>query len=371
MRPQSGQGKGLSLRCVLRWCLRRSEERAKAFSQSAQPLGPLTRVGADVLAVVRGPGVVSGAEGARVGLLARVQAAVLLQRALVQVGFAAELAGVGLGPAVCLPVAQQVAGLLEGLPALQTLVGMLLQGGPLRTPWPNGLCAGESRCSPGDMAGAAVSRCLPRVAPQGHCGVLGATGPGGPAVHLGRVLLAQGFPASGLATQGMKADQQLQLSGHTVSIDEGEGFVEDLTFLAQQVHRHILPWVVPWTAVVVLLGFLLISIAVTLLPRWCTLAPTLLSSRLPQGYSWSRRSGYFGLAMLLTCVRHGRLSGSSTSGAIAVGDLDFGAGGDDRREEQKATRQLFLNVAGFVFGHIDLCLDLMSFFLLLMATMLI
>lgn len=96
-----------------------------------------------------------------------------------------------------LPVAQQVAGLLEGPPALWALVGMLLQGGPLRIPWPDGLCAGKSRCSLGGMAGVAISRCLPRVAAQGHCGVLCATGPGGPAIHL---VLAQGFPAAGLTT---------------------------------------------------------------------------------------------------------------------------------------------------------------------------
>lgn len=64
-------------------------------------------------------------------------------------------------------------------------------------------------------------------------------------------------------------------------------------------------------------------------------------------------------------------SKSHTPRAIAVGDLDFGAERNNRHEEQKAPRQLFLNVADFVFSHIDLCLYLMSFSFFLMATMLI
>lgn len=211
-----------------------------------------------------------------------------------------------LGSAVCFPVAQQVAGLLEGLPALWVPAGTLLQGGPLQTPWPDGLCAGESPHSPSDIAGAAVSGLLSRVAPQGHCNFLSTTGPSGPAIHPGWVLLAQWFPVAGLATQGVKGHHQLQFPGHTVSIDEGEGFVEDLTFLAQRVPRHILPWGIPWTAVVALLGFLLISVAITLLSRQCTLDP-LPSSRLPRGCSWFRHSQHFGLAMLHTCIRHGCL----------------------------------------------------------------
>lgn len=304
------------------------------------------------------------------GLLTRVQAVVLLQRALVRVGLAAELVGVGLGPAVHLLVAQQVAGLLEGLPALQALVRMLLQGGRLQTPWPNGLCAGESWCLPGDVAGVTISGHLPRFSAQGHCSVLGATGPGGPAVHLGWVLLAQGFPGAGLATQGMEAYQQLLLPGYTVSVDEGEGFVEDLTFLAQQVHRHVLPWSIPWTTVLALLCFLLISVAITLLSRQCTSDPLPLLQAatgvlLVQAFRALWACHGLRLCQMWTPLR------LSTCRAVAVGDLDFGAGGDDRREEQKATRQLFLNVAGFVFSHIDLCLDLMSFFLLLVATVLI
>lgn len=97
--------------------------------------------------------------------------------------------------------------------------------------------------------------------------------PQGPVVHLGWVLLAQGFPRAGLATQGMEAYQQLLLPGYTVSVDEGEGFVEDLTFLAQQVHRHVLPWSLPWTTVLALLCFLHISVAITLLSRQCTSDP--------------------------------------------------------------------------------------------------
>lgn len=115
---------------------------------------------------------------------------------------------------MCFPGAQQVAGLLEGLPVLLALVGMLLQGGPLWTPWPDGLCTGKSRCSLSDIAGAAISGLLPGVALQGHCGVLSATGPGGPAIRPRWVLLVQGFLVSGLTTQGTKAHQQLQLPGH-------------------------------------------------------------------------------------------------------------------------------------------------------------
>lgn len=136
-----------------------------------EAVGPLARVGADVLVVVRGPGVGfwhrRGTRGAA--------------RPCAGSGAAAACPGASrLGPAVHLPVAQQVAGLLEGLPALQALVRMLLQGGRLQTPRPNGLCAGESWCLPGDMAGVTISGHLPRFAAQGHCSVLGATGPGCP-----------------------------------------------------------------------------------------------------------------------------------------------------------------------------------------------
>lgn len=60
-----------------------------------------------------------------------------------------------------------------------------------------------------------------------HRSVLNATEPDDPSIHPGWMLQAQG-----LTTQGMKAHLQLQLPGHTICADKGEGFVEDLTFLA-------------------------------------------------------------------------------------------------------------------------------------------
>lgn len=62
------------------------------------------------------PGVGLGIDGSLAGPLARVQAVLLLPRALVRVGFAAELAGAGLGPAVHLTGAQPAAGPLGGPP---------------------------------------------------------------------------------------------------------------------------------------------------------------------------------------------------------------------------------------------------------------
>jgi hypothetical protein len=76
----------------------------------------LTSVGADVLPVVRGPGVGLIAEGTPVGPLSGVQAPVLLERAAMGVGFPAQLARVGLRGAA-LRRAGQLAGLEEGTSA--------------------------------------------------------------------------------------------------------------------------------------------------------------------------------------------------------------------------------------------------------------
>lgn len=98
----------------------------EVFAAGAAGVGFLTGVRADVLAVVRGPDVRPGAEGAVVGTLARVQTLVLLQRALVGVGLAARVAHVRLEARVCLQVTLEVAELLEGPVAVRTLEGTLL-----------------------------------------------------------------------------------------------------------------------------------------------------------------------------------------------------------------------------------------------------
>lgn len=88
------------------------------------PIGFLSSVGADVLAVIGGPGIRLVAEGASVWPLACVQAPVLLERAAVRVGLPAELAHIGFGTMVLFGDLK-FAGLLEGPPVLHTPVGTL------------------------------------------------------------------------------------------------------------------------------------------------------------------------------------------------------------------------------------------------------
>lgn len=89
------------------------------------PIGFLAGVGADMLAVIGGPGVRLVAKGASVWPLACVQAPVLLERAAVGVGLPAQLAHVGLGAMVVFGDLE-FAGLLEGPPVLDTPAGTLL-----------------------------------------------------------------------------------------------------------------------------------------------------------------------------------------------------------------------------------------------------
>jgi len=89
-------------------------------------VGLFAGVCADVLAVVGGPDVGLDAEGAVIRPLARVETLVLLQRALVGVRLAANVARVRLEARVRLQVTLQVAELLEGPAAVGALEGTVL-----------------------------------------------------------------------------------------------------------------------------------------------------------------------------------------------------------------------------------------------------
>lgn len=96
------------------------------LSTGVTDVGLLTRVCADVFAIIRGPDVCFHTEGAVIWSLTRVQTFVLLQCALMRICFTTDVTHMWLESGVCLQVTLQVTEFLESPVAVCAFEGTLL-----------------------------------------------------------------------------------------------------------------------------------------------------------------------------------------------------------------------------------------------------